>query len=143
MEISYNITNREEKFFDVAKSVAKTSDFHKGKVGCCVVCKNVILSVASNTEKTHPLQRKYNKFRNFNIDESPARMHSEIRALIPLINKNIKWKNVEIYIYRILMNGNPAISKPCPTCIRFINDLGIRTVFYIDEHCNKVKVKLY
>lgn len=141
--VDYNITNRENRFFDVAKSVAKTSDFHKGRVGCCVVYKKVILSVASNTEKTHPLQRKYNRFRNFDVDGSPARMHSEIRALIPIINEHISWKDVELYVYRVLKNGYPAISKPCPTCMKLINDLGIRTIFYIDEQCNKVKEKLY
>lgn len=136
------LSRRENRFFDLAKSIAKTSNFHKSHVGCCVVHKWNVLSVASNSEKTHTLQRIYNKYRNFDIDKSPAKLHAEIYALSWLINKNIDWKDIEIYVYRELNDGTSAISKPCLSCKKLIEDLGIKTVYYIDEHGKRVKERI-
>lgn len=129
------MTKKDYKFLDVAKSVALTSTYHKQSVGCCVVYKNVVLSVGCNTEKTHTIQKVYNKFRNFNVDTSDNKLHAEIHALIPLIpqKENIIWSKVTIYIYRITSNNKPAASKPCPACSRLIKDLGIGFVCYFDN----------
>lgn len=135
------LTRRENRFLDLAKIVSRTSDYHGPRIGCVVVYKKSVLSVASNSEKTHSLQKIYNRFRNFDIDKSPAKVHSEVHALSWLIGKNIDWNNVEIYIYRELRNGAPAISKPCPACSKLIDDLGIKTVFYINEKGERFKEK--
>lgn len=44
---------------NVAKAVAHTSSC-KFKLGCAIVNKNTILSVATNSEKTHTRQMRYN-----------------------------------------------------------------------------------
>lgn len=138
------LTKRENKFFDVAKAIAKTSDYHTVHIGCVVVYnKRNILSVASNSEKTHSLQRIYNRFRGFDIDKFPAKVHSEVHALSWLIGKNINWSNIELYTYREFSDGKPANSKPCLACSKLIRDLGIKTIYYIDEYGERTKEKIY
>lgn len=129
----YLLTNRERKFFDIAKSVSKTSDFHGPHIGCVVTYNKILLSAASNSEKTHPLQKNYNKFRGFNVDISINKLHAEVHALSLLINENIDWTKVSIYIYRSHKSGFPAISKPCKGCFNLIKDLGIKYIYFIDE----------
>ena len=73
---------------------------------------------------------------------SLPKVHAEVHAISKVRNKNINWKWSELYVYREYKNGKPALSKPCKACQRLINDLGIKTVFYIDKHGNLVKEKL-
>lgn len=48
------LSRREQKFFNVAKAVARTSNYHGTHVGCCVVNKGVVVSVGCNSEKNAP-----------------------------------------------------------------------------------------
>lgn len=135
------ITKKEKRFFDVAKSVAKTSTYHGTHVGCCVVYKGLVVSVASNSEKTHPLQMLYNRFREFDPKTAVNKLHAEVHALSVLMSSHryIDWSKVSIYVYRELKNGKPAVSKPCPACSNLIKDLGIPKVYYINEFGQYVK----
>ena len=50
-----------QSFFKAAKKVMEESTFSgRTKIGCAVVYKGTILATAANTDKTSPLQRKYN-----------------------------------------------------------------------------------
>lgn len=137
-----NLSRRENRYMDVARLVSRTSDYHGAHIGCVVAHKKVILSVASNSEKTHSLQGIYNTYRNFDIKDNNVvmhKLHAEICALSLIYKKNIDWKNVEVYVYREWRNGRPAISRPCPACSQFMRDLGIRTIIYNDINGNRVK----
>lgn len=137
------LTKKERKFFDVAKAVARTSDFDRTHVGCAVIMNKCVLSVASNSNKSHTIQHTYNRFRNFKDTTNVVdKVHAEVHALSWLIDKPINWHNVDIYVYREWKDGTPAISKPCPACSKLINDLGIKNLYYIDENKNYVKEKL-
>lgn len=138
----HSLTRREKRFFDVAKAVSKTSDFHGAKVGCVVCYGSNILSVASNSEKSHSLQSLYNRFRDFDVHKSINKVHAEIHALSLIYRKPINWSRVEVYVYREWKNGKPAISKPCLACENFMRDLGIKTVFYIDANGNFIRDKI-
>lgn len=136
------LTKRELRYFNVAKSISKTSDFHGHHLGCVVAIKNNILSVASNSEKTHSTQGIYNRFRDFNIHKYPNKLHAEVHALSWLIGKDIDWSRVEVYVYREYKSGIPAVSKPCPACMSLIKDLGIKKLYYLNEQgeytCDKL-----
>lgn len=142
--ITYTLTRKERRYFDVARAVSKTSDYHGAKVGAVVSYGKNILSVASNSEKTHSLQRIYNRFRNFDTPQTAKhKLHAEIHALSWLIDKpSIVWSKVELYVYREWKDGTPAISKPCNACRHLIEDLGIKTIFYINEEGKPVKEKI-
>lgn len=142
--MSKNLTNiltkQELKYLDVAKAVAKTSDFKRTHVGCCIVYNRSIISVASNSEKSHPLQSFYNRYRNFDNPETAiGKLHAEIHALSYLLNRDINYNKVSLFVYRELKDGSPAISRPCPACERLIKNLGIKKVYYIDSFCNPIK----
>lgn len=133
------LSRRENKFMDAAKAISRTSDYHNAHVGCVVAIKNNILSVASNSEKTHTLQKVYNRYRDFDVDTMPCKLHAEICALSLLYKKPIDWVHTEVYVYREWRNGKPAISRPCPACMGLIKDLGIKTIIYNDINGNRVK----
>lgn len=143
--LDHNLTKREEKFFKVAKAVAKTSTFHRNHLGCCIVYKGVVVSVGCNSERSHPLQKEYNKrYKNFDTDVYPNKLHAEVHALSLLLSskKDIDWSKTSLYIYRELKNGKPAFSYPCSACSQLIRDLGISTIYYVNEQGEYTKEKI-
>ena len=137
------MTHKEERFFNIAREVSYLSNFKQTSVGAVVISGNRILSSACNSQKTRPLQHRYNIYRNFDdYQNSIAREHAEVAALSPLIGKDIEWDKVSVYVYREHKNGERACSRPCPACARLIRDLGIKTVYYLNEDGNYVKEKI-
>lgn len=126
------LAKRHRVYFNVAKNVAELSDFKRVHIGCCVVYRHRIISSASNSTKTHPLQRKLNKYR---FDEDIYHpLHAETRALLPLINrKDIDFSDVSLYLYREDKNGNIAPSHPCPSCEALIKKLGIKNIYFTNN----------
>ena len=139
---TYQMSKKEKRFFALAKSVAQTSDYDRVKIGCCVVYKGTVISVACNCNKTHPLQTKYNKYRNFDPNTYANKLHAEVHALSLVMNKDIDWKRVSIYTYRETKDGMPACSRPCIACSNLINDLGISTIYYINKKGEETKERL-
>ncbi len=118
------------QYFNKARDASRLSDFNKYHIGCVVVYKKHIISVGFNSNKTHPIQKLYNKER-FDCDSTPHFLHAEITALIFLKDrKDIKWSDVEVYTYRENKRGEPRLSKPCKSCMAFIRDLGIKKIHY-------------
>ena len=118
-------------YYNKARDVSKLSDYGKNQhIGCVVVYKHHIISVGFNSNKTHPIQKIYNKER-FNDDDTPHSLHAEIMALIFLKDrKDIKWNDVHLYTYRENRNGELRMSKPCKSCMSLIHSLGIRHIHY-------------
>jgi len=120
----------DEKYFLAAKKVASMSTFKRIHIGCVVVYKGNIISSGYNANKTHPLQMKYNKER-FDANNTPHYIHAEIHALTSLINDpTINWRRVHLYVYRIYNKTSFGLSRPCPSCMKLIKDLGIRNIHY-------------
>lgn len=125
------ITKSRKAYFEAAKAMAKLSDFHRTSVGCVAVYKHHIISSGFNSEKTDPTQRKYNIYRF--SEDTPASIHAETSCLKPLLDrKDIDFKHVELYVYRIGKSkaNKMALARPCPSCFQLIKDLGIRNIFY-------------
>lgn len=125
------------KMFNRAREVAETSDFGRFHLGCVITYKHHILATASNSNKTHPMQKYYNKYRHFNKGSRPCThtIHAEIAALnsIPYaVGIQIDWKEVNVYVYRIA-NGLPdghGMARPCEACMAALANLGIRNIYY-------------
>lgn len=137
-----NFTNFEIRMFEFAAQEARKSDYYAAKLGCIMTYGHKIISRGHNSNKSHPLQKKYNRrYRNFNnstgkyIHDS---LHSEIDAItkIPyVIGKDIDWSKVKIFVYRI-SPGNElgyACAKPCEACMAMIKDCGIRHIYFTDN----------
>lgn len=127
------LTKSHKAYFKAAKAVSELSDFPRVSVGCVAVCGHKIISSGYNSMKTNPTQKKLNIHR-FDVD-TPATIHAEVAALLPLINRrDINFNDVSLYIYREYKNGNPALSKPCPSCLALIRQLGIRRLYYSGDN---------
>lgn len=121
--------NVDYKYFDKARQTALISDYHKTHIGCVAVYQNQIIGLGFNTNKTHPMQKKYNKFRNPDETLLP-KLHAEINCINQIRNLDINFAKVKLYIYRIRKDQPFGISRPCPSCMAAIKDLGIREIYY-------------
>lgn len=120
-------------YFKAAKAIAQLSDFPRVKIGCCAVYKHKIISSGCNSMKTNPTQKRLNAYR-FDAD-TPATLHAELSCLLSLINrKDIDFSDVSLYVYREYKSGHTALSKPCPSCMALIRELGIRKLFYTGDN---------
>ena len=137
------MTNREKRFFMMAREVSFLSDFKAARLGAVVVDGNRVLSSGYNSYKTRPLQHRYNIYRHFdNYELSIPSQHAEVDALSPLIGKEIDWSRIAIFVYRELKNGEKGCSRPCAACSRLIHDLGIKTIYYINKNGIYVKERV-
>ena len=126
------LTKKDRAYFNIAKEVSKLSDFPRVQIGACAVYKHNVISTGCNSQRTSPLQKKYNQYR-FTVDTNHS-CHAEISCLKPLIGrKDIDFKNIELYIYREYKNGQPGIARPCESCMRLISELGIKHIYYTNS----------
>ena len=138
----YNdLTNSQKSFFYIAKKVSELSTFHRKnvKIGCLIVSGHRIISSGYNSDKTNPIQKKYNRLRF--SEETPHRLHAEISALLPLLNnKDIDFSKVKIFTYREKADHSLGKSRPCKSCMALIKDLGIKHIYYTtdDGYCHEV-----
>lgn len=133
-----DIKNSDMRFFGAARDVAAQSSFPRFHVGCVLVYQGHVLSCAHNTEKSDPVQKKYNRYRHFNYPSGCCVNHSghaEMMALKKVtypIAQKVDWKKVKCYTYRIcpgLPQGH-GLSRPCRACMTAMTERGIRDFYY-------------
>lgn len=134
------INKLDKRMFAAAHKVAQGSDFDSFHMGCVIVYKKHIIGAASNSDKTHPAQAKYNKYRQFNKTKNGIKhsVHAEIAAInsVPyVIGRDIDWSKVKMYIYRICPGkpGQYGLARPCVGCMQALRDLGIRHIYYTGD----------
>lgn len=131
-------SSRQLKFFKIAEELAHTSIFVPYRIGCIAVLHGKIISSGINSYKTHPIQAKYNSYRNFNCYSDPINMnsrHAEIDCLASLkLKDSSDYKHIELYICRVSKSGKVLISRPCIACFNYIKDLGIRDIYYSTDY---------
>lgn len=125
------INKNDFRYFDKARHAAMISDFNKTHIGCIAVYKDNIIGVGCNLEKTHPMQKYYNKYRMHpqKFYYSP-KIHVEINCLNSIRNLDINFSKVRLYIYRIRKDQDYGMSRPCPSCMAAIKDMGIKHIYY-------------
>jgi len=126
------LSKSDYKYFNLAKHQATLSDYIKCHTGCVITYKNKILSQGFNCNKTHPLQKKFNKYRF--SEDGVHKLHAESNALISIIDiEDIDWKKVKVYTYRIMyVDGKEVmgLAKPCKSCLELIKTLDIHNIYY-------------
>ena len=127
-----------------AKGVSECSDFPRQKIGCILVQGNRVLAVGYNCTKTNPMQKRYNRYRNFEEDSANnGSIHAEMQILIKTKYWNVDWNNTVLYIYReFKRNHKPALAKPCLACSYALWGRGITEVYYTDHTNSKGYSKL-
>ena len=116
------------KFFEKAKAASEMSDYKRIKIGAVIVYKNRVVSVGWNTTKTNPLQKSLNHLR-FKADEYCASLHAEMMAFLRL-PYGLDPRNLSIYVYRENRFGELRMSRPCPSCMSKIKELGRKNIYY-------------
>lgn len=121
--------------FKAAQEVSHEADYtgvSHVKVGCVLVYKGTVIAKGANSDKTHPQQEKYNKYRFKKAKNHylPAKTHAEIAALSKIKELDIDFSDVQLFTYRALKDGHIAMARPCPACMAAIRNLGIRKIHY-------------
>ena len=115
-------------YFKKASKIAEVSDFDKINIGCIAVYQGTIIGVGFNTNKTHPIQKKYNRYRNG--EDFIPKLHAEINCLNSIRHLDINFTKVKLYIYRKRKTVKYGMCRPCPSCMAAIKDLGIKNIYY-------------
>lgn len=134
-----SIQGKLKKILKLAKSVASCSDFEPFKLGAVIFDKHKVYAVASNSEKSYPLQRKYNKAKSHDYETwSKHSVHAEINCIHKFIQQNYgnmpDISTLSILVYREHTDGSFALAKPCKACSAAIRDFGFKHVYYTGEH---------
>jgi len=125
------LTKKQTKYFEVAKAVSATSEF-RAKIGAAIVIDGVVVSVGTNIRKSHPLQQKYDRFRNEKPEDIPHYLHAEIAAIVRA--KDFDLSKAEVFVYRMNGDGNLGMCRPCPACMKALIDHGVKVVAYTTNH---------
>lgn len=132
----FTITKADIKYFEKAKNIARISDYDKIHIGCVAVYHGNIIGIGCNTNKTHPMQKYYNKFREDEETDNIHfyhKLHAEINCLSQLKNLDINFSKVKLYIYRIRKDRPHGMCRPCPSCMAAIKDMGIKHIYYTTD----------
>lgn len=123
------MTRNDYKRFEKARRIATVSDYHKTHIVCIAIYQGNVIGVGCNCNKTHPMQKRYNKYRN--LKGSPIqKLHAEISCINSIKHLDINFSRVKLYIYRIRKDRPFGLSRPCPSCMSAIKDLGIKDIYY-------------
>ena len=104
----------------VSMAAKSTSKFRLGAV--LARRKRVISAGYNQMQKTHPLQNRYYD------GDGTLGLHAEIHACIGVSAADLD--GAEMFVARLLHNGETAMAKPCATCMKFMRSVGIRKVTY-------------
>lgn len=127
------------RFFKFAREAMLKSDYNGSgsspRIGAVAVYKGSIIAEAWNTDKTSPLQQKYNVYR-YHDPSMLAKNHCETSLISRIrwkFGDGLKWDKVDIYLYRELKNGTLALARPCRSCRELLKDYNLRRVFYTTD----------
>ena len=128
-----------ERYFKFAREASMRATYtgsHRFSpmIGAIAVYKGTIVATAWNTNKTSPLQARYNVYR-FNAD-TPDKCHAEVSLVQKLrwkFGDSLDWSKVHIYLYREYKNGMLGPSRPCQSCMALLRELGLTKICYTTE----------
>lgn len=99
---------------------------------------NKVLSNGWNSYKTHPIQMRYNRFRELAEDNREFincshGLHAEMMCLINTKDIDIDWSKVSLFVYRE-NNGKKQMCRPCKACMQALKDRGINNIYYTSKN---------
>lgn len=83
---------------------------------------NKILSIATNTKRTHTINLRYN-YQNFNKG-----LHAEARAVIKLGRDDCS--GLTMVTFRLASLGELALGKPCRGCQSLLDNLNFKKIYF-------------
>lgn len=111
------------RILQVAHNMALKSN-DKFRLGAALVRRNRVISAGvNNMRKTHPLVQKHAPDIDFLLG-----VHAEIHCCIGVSAKDL-WR-AELYVVRLLRNGQRALAKPCKICQSYLRSVGVAGVWF-------------
>ena len=128
-----------KRYFKFAREAAKWADYQGTRsapaIGAVAIYKGSLVAEAWNTNKTSPLQARYNVYR-FKDSNTLDKAHAEMVLIQKLrwkFGDSINWSKVHIYLYREYKDGKLAASRCCPSCMALLKELGVKKIYYTTE----------
>lgn len=118
------------RYFTKARQAALISDYSEIRIGCVAVYQRKVIGVGYNCNKTHPIQKFYNRYRKDYVYSLLPKLHAEINCINSIRHLNINFSKVRLYIYRIRKDQPFGLARPCASCMAAINDISIRDIYY-------------
>jgi deoxycytidylate deaminase len=107
----------------------------KMKLAACLVINNEVISVGHNSDKSHPLQKRFAK--NSDAIFKHAEVDCIINALRHLDKEDLKKSTLYVYRVKRKRKGDlswvDGLAEPCLGCKRAIDHFGIKKVIYSTE----------
>lgn len=75
------------------------------------------------------------------------KLHAEINCINSIRHLNINFSKVKLYIYRIRKDQPFGLSRPCPSYMSAIKDIGIKDIYYttndgyVHERIENIKIE--
>ena len=91
------LRNVDYRYFDKARQIADISDYSRIHIGCIAVYHGQIIGIGCNTNKTHPAQKFYNRYRKPS-DSMLSKLHAEISCINQIKHLDINFSKVKLYI---------------------------------------------
>lgn len=125
------MNQRTKRGIESAKRASYESVFPRCHLGAAVYYKGIMLAAGCNSTKTSPVQKRLNAER-FDTNQSGVvnSLHAEVTALNKVKYLDIDFSRATLYVYRELANGSKAMARPCPACMKYIKELGIKNICY-------------
>lgn len=121
------------KYFDKAKEISAWSTYNKFRIGCVAVYQNRIIGIGYNCNKTHPIQKEFNRYRKIRYNNAiTPTIHAEMMCLLSIKNMDLKWNKVSLYVFRSCAKGY-GMARPCAACMEAIKEFGIKNIYYTTD----------
>ena len=91
------------------------------KLGAVVAHKGRVVGTGTNCS----LRSKYGR-------EYHVSLHAEMAACLDAMSRTRNIRGMEVYVARVLKNGEMAIAKPCMMCLKRLIEYGVKRVCYSD-----------
>lgn len=122
------------RYLNMAKKASEYSNYKRFHLGAIAVYKGIVLAKGFNSYKTSPLQKEYNKIKNYDIEGCKSTLHAESCCLGKIKNLDIDFSKVTVFVYREHKDKTLALARPCISCRKLISDLGIHNVYYTTDN---------
>ena len=136
---SNGFSKRHAGYLKIAYDEAMLSSFDGFSLGCIIVAGNKIIGRGHNSEKSSPVQKKYNlaykPFRKGKYSNRQHSLHAEMAAINSCCNLEDK-KNLRAYIVRASVGKDfgIGIASPCPACAHALADVGVKEVIFSTDY---------
>jgi deoxycytidylate deaminase len=126
---------RDQKYMALTRRLAINNPM-KIKLAACLVIRNEVISVGLNSEKSHPMQKRFGK------NSESIFKHAEVDAILGALRHidSDLLKRSTLYVFRVKKKNKgdmtlvDGMAEPCSGCKKAIEHFGIKKVVYSTDN---------